>query len=94
LKVYWTRRAKRHLQAIYDYIAEDSLSAAKEVADKITSRSKQIASFPLSGRKVPHLNRENIRELIEGNYRIVYHLIEDRADVIAVIHSARNTLLG
>jgi plasmid stabilization system protein ParE len=94
VKVYWTLRAKQHLRSIYDFIAADSKQAAQDTIDNITNRSKQIASFPRSGRIVSHLDNDNIREIVEGNYRIVYHLISDRIDVIAVVHTARNSILG
>ncbi len=52
----------------------------------------QIAEFPLSGRVVPEYNMEQIREVIEGYYRIIYYIKPDQIDVIAVIHTARNLL--
>jgi toxin ParE1/3/4 len=87
--VYWTARAKSHLRSIYNYIAKDSPRNALLTVDRLTSRSKQIADFPKSGRKVPEYDNENIRELIEGNYRIIYHILSTQIDVIAVVHSAR-----
>jgi plasmid stabilization system protein ParE len=49
----------------------------------------QIASNPLSGRKVPEYDSEVIRELIEQPYRIIYRIKHDQMDVLAVIHGAR-----
>jgi toxin ParE1/3/4 len=62
--------------------------------DKITNRSKQIAAFPLSGRIVGFLKNENVREIIEGNYRIVYHINDEQIDIVAVVHTSRDTVLG
>ena len=59
------------------------------MVDKITRRSVQIASHPLSGRKVPEYDSEAIRELIEQPYRIIYRIKQDQIDVLAVIHGAR-----
>ncbi|HEY3136166.1 MAG TPA: type II toxin-antitoxin system RelE/ParE family toxin [Blastocatellia bacterium] len=53
------------------------------------SRGDQLATFPLSGRMVPHRRRKNVRELIERPYRIVYRVRRDRVEVIDVFHSAR-----
>jgi plasmid stabilization system protein ParE len=33
-----------------------------------------------------------IREVIEGPFRIIYHIKPDGIDVLAVIHAAQNTL--
>jgi toxin ParE1/3/4 len=52
VKVYWTETAVENLSAIYTYIAQTSTQYASRLVDRITSRSEQIASFPLSGRIV------------------------------------------
>ncbi len=44
---------------------------------------------PISGRKVPEYEAEDIRELIEKPYRIIYRIKSDQIDVLAVIHGAR-----
>ena len=59
------------------------------MVDKITHRSEQIADQPLSGRKVPEYQTDDIRELIEKPYRIIYRIKADQIDVLAVIHGAR-----
>ncbi|HPR04659.1 MAG TPA: type II toxin-antitoxin system RelE/ParE family toxin, partial [Deltaproteobacteria bacterium] len=53
MKVHWTVTAEGHLDAIHDYIAQDSPEYAKRVVDLITCRSQQISDYPLSGRRVP-----------------------------------------
>lgn len=92
MKVHWTDTAEGHLDAIYAYIAKDSPEYALRVVDRLTSRSQQIADFPLSGRKVPEYEMEQIREVIEGSYRIIYHIKSDQIDVLAVIHGSQDIL--
>lgn len=92
MKVHWTDTAEGHLDAIYTYIALDSPEYAKRMVDRITRRSQQIADFPLSGRRVPEYSINQIREIIEGPYRIIYHIKPNQIDVLAVIHGARNVL--
>ena len=92
MKVHWTDTAAGHLDAIYTYIALASPEYAKRTVDRITRRSQQIKDFPLSGRKVPEYNMDQIQESIEGSYRIIYHIKPDQIDVLAVIHGARNVL--
>ncbi len=41
------------------------------------------------GRKVPEYQTEDIRELIEKPYRIIYRIKANQIDVLAVIHGAR-----
>ncbi len=58
--------------------------------ERLTRRSEQIANFPFSGRLVPEFETEQIREVIEGSYRIIYDIKPEQIDVIAVLHAARN----
>jgi len=92
MKVFWTDTAEGHLEGIYGYIAQDSPEYAKRIVDRITRRSQQIAEFPFSGRRVPEYDIDQIREMIEGPYRIIYYIRPDQIDVLAVIHGAMKVL--
>jgi addiction module RelE/StbE family toxin len=89
MRVHWTQNAVEHLVNIYEHIALNSPTYAKGMVDKITRRSEQITDQPLSGRKVPEYQTDDIRELIEKPYRIIYRIKADQIDVVAVIHGAR-----
>jgi plasmid stabilization system protein ParE len=88
MKVHWTGTAEGHLDAIYAYIALDSPEYARRMVDRLTRRSQQIADFPFSGRKVPEYDTDQIREVIEGPYRIFTALNRIRLTLLAVIHGA------
>ena len=92
MNVHWTETAQDHIDAIHAYIARNSADYALRMVDRLTRRSQQIADAPLSGRRVPEYDLDQIRELIEGAYRIIYHIKPDQIDVIAVVHGARNVL--
>jgi plasmid stabilization system protein ParE len=92
MKVHWTDTAEGHLDAVYAHIAQDSPEYARHMVDRLTRRSQQIADFPFSGRRVPEYDIEQIREVIEGSFRIIYHIKSDQIDVLAVIHRARDVL--
>lgn len=92
MKVHWTDTAEDHLDAIHAYIAHDSPEYAKRMVDRLTRRSQQIADFPLSGRRVPEYEIDQIREVIEGPYRIIYYIKPDQIDVLAVLHGAQDVL--
>lgn len=89
MRVHWTNNAIEHLVNIYEHIAINSPTYAKRMVDRITRRSEQIGDQSLSGRKVPEYETEDIRELIEKPYRIIYRIKSDQIDVLAVIHGAR-----
>jgi len=66
MKVHWTETAERHLDAIYGFIAQDSTTYALRTVDRITRKSQQIGEFPMSGRRVPEYDMEQIREVFVG----------------------------
>ena len=89
MTVYWTEAALGHLRGIYEFIALHSPVYAQRVVDRLTRRSTQIGTFPNSGRLVPEFQRVDIREVIEGPYRLIYRVGPERVDVVAVVHGAR-----
>lgn len=89
MRIHWTNNAIAHLVNIYEYIANDSPVYAKRMVDKITRRSEQIAAFPASGCTVDEYASDDIREIIESPYRIIYRVKRDQIDVLAVMHCAR-----
>jgi toxin ParE1/3/4 len=89
MRVLWTETAIGHLADIYEYIARDSPRYAKRIVDRITARSKQIASFPESAPVVAEYADPTIREVIEGPYRVIYRTQPDAVVVLAVILGAR-----
>ena len=89
MNVVWTDNALQHLTQIHDYIAHDSARYAIAMIDRITRRSQQCGQFPLMAGKVPEYDREDVREVFEHPYRIIYRVLTERVDILAVIHGAR-----
>jgi addiction module RelE/StbE family toxin len=84
MKLYWTETARLDLQGIRRYIETDNPAAAKRWVQRLRERAQNALHAPLAGRAVPELSREDIRELIEGNYRIVYQVFADRLVILTV----------
>lgn len=89
MKVHWTARAEARLDAICGYVAGDAPAAAKRLEQKLLLRSQQLTRFPHSGRTVPEYEHPDVRELIEGHYRLIYRVLPDRVDVLTVMHCAQ-----
>ncbi|MBP6431688.1 MAG: type II toxin-antitoxin system RelE/ParE family toxin [Ferruginibacter sp.] len=87
--IIWTEFALDDLNEIHTYISKDSKFYADRYVDKLILRVEQLILNPKSGRVVPEFNIENIRELIEGNYRIIYKLDFDSVSIVRVHHAAR-----
>ena len=88
--VVFSQQAKDDLDSIYTYIFQDSPLYAQRQIEKIFLRIKRIASAPKTGRIVPELQMENIREVFENNYRIIYRLsVSNNVEVITILHMSR-----
>ena len=61
-RVVWSRRALQDVEAIADYIAQDSPAYAAAVVRRIVHQTRLLSRFPRSGRKVPEFDDEDIRE--------------------------------
>lgn len=89
MKVHWTDHALAQLESIHEHIAQDAPTYATRVVDRITRRSEQVSAFPQSGRRVPEYHADDIREVVESPYRLIYRIKEDQIDVLAVLHGAQ-----
>jgi addiction module RelE/StbE family toxin len=88
--VRWTVGAREDLREIVEHIAADSPTYARAMAMRILGSVKRLRAHPALGRVVPEYEDESIRELIVGNYRVVYRVEGRRVGVLAVVHGARD----
>jgi toxin ParE1/3/4 len=91
-EIRWTDQALDDLDAACEYIARDAPRSADELAARVTRSIARLEDFPRSGRMVPERGRDDIREVIVGNYRIIYRLRGDLVEIVTIHHGAR--LLG
>jgi toxin ParE1/3/4 len=92
VKITWNALAIDDLTEIEEFIAQDSVIYAIITVEKISDRIVVLKKFPKSGRMVPEFENQAIRELIEGNYRIVYWLKNQKEIIILRIHHAARLL--
>jgi addiction module RelE/StbE family toxin len=90
--IRWTVGAREDLREIFDYIGRDSTVYAAATVERIIATIEQIRRNPKLGRVVPEYDDETIRELVVGNYRVVYRLRGQRIGVIAVVHGSRDLI--
>jgi addiction module RelE/StbE family toxin len=90
-KIVWTELAVFDLKEVFDYISKDSKRYAENQIKRIRAKTSILKTRPETGRIVPELEISEIRELIEGNYRIVYRLLnEDLIEILTIHHSSRD----
>jgi addiction module RelE/StbE family toxin len=88
-RVRWTDQAVEDVRAIRAFIERDSPRYARLVAEQLVTATDRLERFPASGRVVPEVGREHVRELIVGEYRMVYRLEAEAAVVLLVFRSSR-----
>jgi plasmid stabilization system protein ParE len=87
--IIWSRQAQDDLSAIRTFIARDSERYAQLTIDRIIAATDQLLNFPRSGRVVPEVGDDNLRELLVGFYRVVYRLQEPSIGIATVVHMSR-----
>lgn len=92
MRIFWTEAALNQLEAIRDYLSHTSPDYARRVVERLVNRSEQIAAFPRSGRMVPEYEIDEVRQVIESLYRLIYLIKEEQVEILAVIHTSRKGL--
>lgn len=88
-RINWTLQALEDVESICEFISRDAPSYAHIFACDVFDSVERLKEFPGSGRVVPEVDREYIREIILGNYRIIYRIADNAVDILTVYHSAR-----
>ena len=89
MRVVWTHRAKYRLQQILEYIADDQPDNAEQWVDRLIKRGDGLGGQPHMGIMVPEYQDETVREILEGDYRIIYKLRSERVDILTVRHGSQ-----
>lgn len=93
VQIAWTELAVSDLKEIFDFIAKDSKKYASITIDKIYQKVQKLKTSKFTGRVVPEFNNPDIKEVILGNYRIVYLVKnENSLEILRIYHSARMLL--
>jgi plasmid stabilization system protein ParE len=89
MSVTWTETAISQLEAIRDFLGRTSPGYAQALADRIVARTEALDGHPGIGAEVPEYEADDIREVFEHPYRILYRVVGQDVQVIGVIHSSR-----
>ncbi|MFZ1281254.1 MAG: type II toxin-antitoxin system RelE/ParE family toxin [Ignavibacteriaceae bacterium] len=91
MKIVWSPLSYEILENIYEFISDKDTVAAKKLINRIFERVESISKYPERGRKVPEINRNEIREIFESEYRIIYK-IEPKKIIILTIRNFKQLL--
>jgi len=89
MRLIWSPQAVEDVEAIQSYVARDSEQYANLLVERIVAAVDRLAAFPRSGRVVPEVGDQSLREVVYGTYRIVYRLKPEVVEIVTVFHAAR-----
>ncbi|MBK6545342.1 MAG: type II toxin-antitoxin system RelE/ParE family toxin [Saprospiraceae bacterium] len=91
VQIKWLISAKLDLKEIYSFSSQDSSNYAQFQVIRIQRKISILKRNILSGRTIPEINKPDIRELIQGNYRIIYRVVNtNKVHILLIHHSARD----
>lgn len=89
MKIIWSPLAVQRMTENADYISRDNPAAAVNWAKAVFEKIENIVNFPYMGRIVPEADRNEIKELIFKNYRIIYRVEIDHISILTIRHGKR-----
>lgn len=90
VEIIWTERATEEIVSIAEYLEQFSEHYASVMVNKLYKKVGVLKQFPRLGRVIPEIQEEHYRELIEGNYRVMYEIFDEEIILIQrVLHSSR-----
>jgi toxin ParE1/3/4 len=89
-KIVWAPSALKDIDSIANYIAADSVAAAKNMVALFFESAQILEQFPQIGKPVKETKDVRLRELLIGRYRIIYEVnTEDGVNILSVHHQSR-----
>ena len=90
-RIVWSAKSLRDLEAIEGYIGQFNPVAAKRLVQKIVKRTRRLQRFPSSGGYVEEDELKRYRQVLQGNYRVIYrhNPAHGIVYVVTVLHAAR-----
>lgn len=83
-QVVWTYRARGRLRDLYERIAKDQPVNADRFMERLFERGDSLAEYAFRGRMVPEYDNPSIREVFEGEYRLIYQMQDSTVAILTV----------
>jgi plasmid stabilization system protein ParE len=93
-RVVWSKRARADLVAIGDFMASDDREAAPRWVTSLMEAAEAAARFPMAGRRVPEVARDDVREVFKRTYRIVYLVTDHEIEILTVLEGRKRLHLS
>ena len=86
--IRWSKRGRLRRTQYVQYVAQESgdWSTAWKWEDDVFEAVSHLEEFPLSGSVVSEFGRADIRQVLLGDYRIIYRVKENIPEIISIRH--------
>lgn len=89
MQVVWSPLARERVLKIVEQIRWDKPMAASRWLKRLLAEVETLPEMPRRCRVVPELERADVRELLFGNYRVIYRIEEEALVILTVRHGRR-----
>ncbi len=89
MRILWAPRALNQVSEIAEYIAADRPAAARRWVTTLFEHVATLRQHPRRGRRIPEVDRDDLREVFHGAYRVIYRVDPRRLVVLSVRHGRR-----
>jgi toxin ParE1/3/4 len=89
MRVVWAPLALERAAEIARRIAADRPAGAARWIDRLVQIVATLGAQPRRGRRVPELDRDDVREVLHGEYRVIYRVDARRVVILTVRHGRR-----
>lgn len=84
IQITWSLTALLRLIEIEDFISMDNPLQAEKFILRLINRGESVKDFPYRGRLLPEFSNNEIREVFEKSYRIVYKIRDEHVEILTV----------
>lgn len=90
VRLIWTAPALDDLTDIRNFIAGESTRHATDEVDRILATAESLQQFPHLGKIIGKKTTPPLRQILSGNYRIIYRNSEpDLVEILVITHGSR-----
>ena len=89
-RIIWSDSAIDDLRRIGEFYEGNSPAYASSIVTALYDAASRLRRYPRSGRRVPEVDEDPVREILTNGFRIIYELTRDEVRVVAVLHSRQD----
>lgn len=89
MRITWSPLALERASEAARYIAQDDSEAVERWVEGLFRAVEGTKNFPEMGRVVPEIGRPEFRQILYGNYRVIYRVTPAEVFVLTVRHTRR-----